>query len=185
VKTLLALVRGINVGGFNRVAMADLRRLAERLGCKDVRTLLQTGNLVFRDAARDTAGLEQRFERAAAGQLGLKDPAFFVRTAEEWTALVRQNPFPDEAERDPGHLLAVLLKDAPRPAAVTALRAAIPGREQVAARGRTAYFYYPDGVGRSKLTPALIEKHLPGRGTARNWNTVLKLLELARAQGSA
>jgi uncharacterized protein (DUF1697 family) len=181
VTTLLALVRGINVGGRNRVAMADLRRLAERLGCEDVRSLLQTGNLVFRADARDTDALEGRLERAAVKGLGLAEPAFFVRTAEQWSALVKQNPFPAEAERDPGHLLAVLLKQAARPAAVTALRAAIPGREQVAARGRTAYFHYPDGVGRSKLTPALIEKHLPGRGTARNWNTVLKLLELARA----
>jgi uncharacterized protein (DUF1697 family) len=180
VTTLLALVRGINVGGYNRVAMSDLRRLAEQLGGEDVRSLLQTGNLVFRADARDTLALEQRLERAAVKGLGLKQPAFFVRTAAEWAELVKRNPFPAEALRDPGHLLSVLHKQAPRPAALSALRAAIPGREQVAAHGRTAYFYYPDGVGRSKLTPALIEKHLPGRGTARNWNTVLKLLELAR-----
>ena len=107
-------------------------------------------------------------------------PAFFLRTADEWAALVKKNPFPDEATSDPGHLLAVLMRQAPKPGAVEALRAAIVGRERVEARGREAYFVYPDGVGRSKLTPSLIDKHLGGAGTARNWNTVLKLLALTR-----
>jgi uncharacterized protein (DUF1697 family) len=176
--TCVALVRGINVGGHNRVAMQDLRLLAEQLGFEDVRTLLQSGNLVFRTRTVDMEALEARLEREAGKRLGLKTPAFFVRTADEWVALVKKNPFREEAERDPARLLAVLVKDAPRPAAVAALRAAIPGRERVEARGRVAYFYYPDGVGRSKLTPALIEKHLAGPATARNWNTVMKLLDL-------
>ena len=107
-------------------------------------------------------------------------PAFFVRTADEWASLVKKNPFPDEAEGDPGHLVAVLMRQAPRPGAVLALRAAIVGRERVELRGREAYLVYPDGMGRSKLTPNLIEKHLGGAGTTRNWNTVLKLLALTR-----
>ena len=72
------------------------------------------------------------------------------------------------------------MRQAPGAPAIAALRAAIPGRERVEARGREAYFVYPDGVGRSKLTPALIEKHFGGAGTARNWNTVLKLLAVTR-----
>lgn len=179
--TCVGLVRGINVGGRNLVGMADLRRLGERLGLEDVRTLLQSGNLVFRTEARETAEVERRLEAEAGKRLGLRTPAFFVRTADEWAAIVRKNPFPVEAARDPGHLLLVALKAAPRPASVAALRAAIPGRETVAVKGRDAYFFYPDGVGRSKLTPGLIEKHLAaGPGTARNWNTVLKLLALVR-----
>lgn len=176
----VALGRGINVGGRNLVAMAELRRLGERLGLEDVRTLLQSGNLVFRTRASDSEALEGRLELEAAKRLGLRQPAFFVRTADEWASLVKANPFPAQAERDPARLLAVLLKQAPRPAAVAALREAIRGAEQVEARGRVAYFCYPDGVGRSKLTPAIVEKHLAGPGTARNWNTVLKLLALVR-----
>jgi len=178
--TCVALVRGINIGGHNRVAMADLRTLGESLGFTEVNTLLQSGNMVFRSRVRDTGELERRLEQAAGKGLGLKTPAFFVRTADEWTAIVKANPFRTEAARDPARLVVLLMKHAPSKAAVTALRAAIPGREQVEAHGREAYFYYPDGMGRSKLTPALIEKHLAGPGTARNWNTVLKLLERVR-----
>ena len=176
----VALLRGVNVGGHNMVAMAELRRMCERMGLEDVRTLLQSGNVVFRSPERDAGKLETRLELETAKRLGVK-PAYYVRTADEWESLVKRNPFPGEAVRDPGHLIAVLLRQAPKPSAVAALREAIPGRERVEARGREAYFVYPDGMGRSKLTPALIERHLGGAGTARNWNTVLKLLALVRA----
>jgi len=172
--TWVALLRGINVGGRNMVAMADLKKLCARIGFEEARTLLQSGNVVFRCSERDAGALEARLEQALQKRLGFA-PAVFVRNAGEWAALVKRNPFPEQAVRDPGHLLAVLMRHAPTKAAVSALRAAIPGREQVEARGREAYFYYPDGVGRSKLTPALVDKHLGGSGTARNWNTVLKL----------
>jgi uncharacterized protein (DUF1697 family) len=175
----VALLRGVNVGGHNRVVMAELRRMCERLGLEDVSTLLNSGNVVFRATQRDAAALETRLERETAKRLGVK-PAFFVRTADEWASLVKKNPFPDEAKGDPGHLVAVLMRQAPRQGAVLALRAAIVGRERVELRGREAYLVYPDGMGRSKLTPNLIEKHLGGAGTARNWNTVLKLLALTR-----
>ncbi len=178
--TYVALLRGVNVGGRNMVAMKDLRTLCERIGHEDVCTLLQSGNVVFRSASRDAEALESRLEQEIAKRLGVK-PACFVRTADEWASLVKRNPFRGEAERDPGHLLVALMKVAPGPAAVKALRAAIVGRELVDARGREAYFFYPDGVGRSKLTPNLIEKHLGGSGTARNWNTVLKLLAITRS----
>jgi len=175
----LVLLRGINVGGRNMVAMAELREMCERIGLEDVRTLLQSGNVVFRLAAGDLGQLEARLEQETAKRLGVK-PAYFVRTADEWASLVKRNPFREEAVSDPGHLLAVLMRQPPTKAGLSALRAAIPGRERVEARGRDAYFYYPDGVGRSKLTPALIERHLGGSGTARNWNTVLKLNALLR-----
>jgi uncharacterized protein (DUF1697 family) len=179
VTTYVALLRGVNVGGRNMVAMQELRTLCGRLGFEDATTLLQSGNVVFRSAIRDAAALESRLEQEIAKRLGVK-PACFVRTADEWATLVKRNPFPEEAKRDPGHMLVALMKQAPAPAAVKALRAAIVGRELVDARGREAYFVYPDGVGRSKLTPGLIEKHLGGSGTARNWNTVMKLLALTR-----
>ena len=89
--------------------------------------------------------------------------------------MVAGNPFPEEAERDPSHLLVIFLKEAPDRKDVMALQSAIKGREVVRAKGRHAYVVYPDGIGRSRLTSALIEKKLATRGTGRNWNTVLKL----------
>jgi uncharacterized protein (DUF1697 family) len=174
----IALLRAINLAGLNKVGMADLRDMLATLGFDDAQTLLQSGNVVFSCANKTTASLEQTLERAAVTQLGL-ETVFFVRTAKEWQSIIDANPFPREAQDDPGHLLAVILKDDVSAANVTALQKAIVGREVVRAKGRCAYIVYPDGVGRSKLTSALIEKKLGTRGTARNWNTVLKLAVLA------
>ena len=176
----IALLRAINLAGRNPVAMADLRDLLSQLGFQEPRSLLQSGNLVFRSDARSTAALERTLEAEAARRLGL-ETAFFVRSAAEWKTIVASNPFPEEARRDPQRLLAVCLKDAPGAANVRALREAISGREVVRTEGRTAYIVYPDGVGRSKLTTALLEKKLGTRGTGRNWNTVLKLAAAAQA----
>jgi uncharacterized protein (DUF1697 family) len=177
--THIGLLRAVNLGSHNKVAMQDLRDLVSGLGLTDATTLLQSGNVVFAGASGATAALEQRLEAAARKKLNL-DTDFFVRTAAEWAAVVDENPFPDEAALDPGHLLVLALKDAPANAAVKALQAAIKGREVVRAKGRHAYIVYPDGVGRSRLTSALIEKALGTRGTGRNWNTVLKLHALMR-----
>jgi uncharacterized protein (DUF1697 family) len=139
--------------------------------------LLASGNLLFDGDGRGPAELEAALESAAKKQLGLTTD-FFVRTAAEWQAIIAANPFPAEAKRDPGHLLLVCLKDAPARGGVAALQAAIKGREVVRAKGRDVFAVYPDGIGRSKLTAALMEKHLGTRGTGRNWNTVLKLAAL-------
>jgi uncharacterized protein (DUF1697 family) len=172
--TWLALLRGINVGGRRQVAMADLRGLLTALGFADARSLLQSGNLLFRSRPRAAAGLERLLEDEGRKRLGLETD-FLVRSAEEWRAIVARNPFPEEARRDPAHLLVMFLKDPPGDAKVRALREALRGREVRGANGREAYIVYPDGVGRSRLTHTLIEKRLGTRGTARNWNTVLKL----------
>jgi uncharacterized protein (DUF1697 family) len=176
----VALLRAVNVGGHEPIFMADLRTFLARLGFTDPRSLLASGNLVFRGGTKTGAQLERLLEAEAAKRLGL-DTDFFVRTAEEWQAVIAQNPFPAEAERDPGRLVVQFLKDEPGSKAVKALQAAITGREVVRAKGAQAYVVYPDGQGRSRLTAALIEKHLGTRGTARNWNTVLKLGALTQA----
>ncbi|HVO35859.1 MAG TPA: DUF1697 domain-containing protein [Gemmatimonadales bacterium] len=179
-KHCIALLRGINVAGHKPVAMADLRDLLAGLGLEEVQSVLQSGNLVFRCNGEAGARLERALEAEAKKHLGLETD-FFVRSAAEWEDLVADNPFHEEARRDPARLVAVFLKEAPASAAVKALQAAIVGREVVRASGKQAYIYYPDGQGRSRLTNALIEKHLGSRGTARNWNTVLRLAELVRA----
>ena len=175
--THIALLRGVNIGGNTKIAMSDLRALLADLGFGDPRTLLQSGNAVLRSDELTGADLERLLEAETEKHLGLKTD-FFVRIPQEWKAVIESNPFPDEAERDPSHLLVVFLKKAPSVEDVEALQAAIKGREVVRAVGRQAYVVYPDGIGRSKLTINLIEKKLGCRGTGRNWNTVLKLADL-------
>jgi uncharacterized protein (DUF1697 family) len=169
----LALLRGINVGKGKPVAMADLAQLIAGLGFAEVRTLLRTGNIVFEAGSTAPAELEALLEREAAARLGLTTD-FHVRTADEWAGAISHNPFGREAKEDPAHLVLMTFKNAPNPAAVEALQAAIRDREQVRAWGRFAYLVYPDGIGPSRLTPAMLDRAL-GRGTGRNWNTVLKL----------
>jgi uncharacterized protein (DUF1697 family) len=176
----IGLLRAVNLGSHNKVGMADLKELLGALGFKDARSLLQSGNLVFDSGAKKGAALEALLEAEAKKRLGL-DTDFFVRTASEWQALIADNPFPEEAKRDPGHLVALCCKEAPTPAGVAALQAAIKGREVVRAKRRQAYLVYPDGIGNSRLTAAVIEKHLGTVGTGRNWNTVLKLGALVGA----
>lgn len=175
----IALLRAVNVGGSGKVAMSDLRAMAADMGLEAPRTLLQSGNLVF-SAKEKAEVLESRLEAETARRFGLKT-AYLVRTAAEWHELIAANPFPKEAKADPAHLVAMPLKAAPDTAAVTALREAIKGRETVTCVGRTLYLVYPDGIGTSKLTIAIIERKLGTVGTGRNWNTVLKLAALAAA----
>src|SRR5213595_2605991 len=108
----IALLRGINVGGHKPVAMSDLRAFLTDLGFGDARSLLQSGNLVFTSEALAGAALEQLLEAEAEKWLGLQTD-FIVRSQEEWASVIADNPFGDEARRDPGHLLVMALKDAP------------------------------------------------------------------------
>ena len=174
----IGLLRAINLPGHNKVNMADLRGLLDELGLEDGKSLLQSGNLVFRSDAGTSTQLERLLEDAAQKRLGLETD-FFVRTAADWKAVIAGNPFPEEAQRDPSHLLVMFLKKAPDREHTTSLQGAIKGREVVRIKDRQAYIVYPDGIGRSRLTTAVIEKSLGTRGTGRNWNTVLKLGALA------
>jgi len=169
----VALLRAVNVGGRTSLPMADLRAVAEGLGYTEVQTLLQSGNLIFAANGKSDA-LERALEAALKKQKGMETD-FMVRSAKELAAIIASNPLPAEAKSDPSHLVVMFLKDCATAAAVKALQAAIKGREVVRANGRELYIVYPDGIGRSKLTNAVIDKALGTRGTGRNWNTVTKL----------
>jgi len=157
--------------------MAELCDLLVELGFGDVRSLLQTGNLIFRSRAETGAELEDFLEAQAAQRHHLHTD-FFVRTGEEWKQIIANNPFGEEAKRDPSHLLIVFLKRTPSPDEAKQVQAAITGPEIVSISGREAYIVYPAGIGRSRVTNAFVERKLGTRGTARNWNTVLKLASL-------
>lgn len=176
----IALLRAVNVGG-RSVAMADLREMLSDLKLGDPRTLLQSGNAVFSTKANANAGaLEKKLETEAQRRFGFS-VAFMLRTAVEWDAIIAGNPFADAANRDPARFVYLALKGAPTAAAVKALRDGYKGPETVHVAGRDGYLIYPDGQGKSKLTNALLERKLGTAGTARNWNTVLKLAALAGA----
>jgi uncharacterized protein (DUF1697 family) len=174
--TYVALLRGINVGGNQMIAMADLRAVLADMGFADVRTLLQSGNVVFRAGAQAPARLESRLEKAIGARFGFT-PDLHVRTGDEWRDVVAGNPFPAEAKADPGHLLVTFFRAPLDAAKVKALQAAITGPELVRSRGRHLYMTFPNGVGTSRA-PVLADKTLGVRGTARNWNTVRKLAAL-------
>src|SRR5216684_2159854 len=133
--TYIALLRAINVGGRNLVAMSDLRDLLEALGFAGARSLLQSGNLIFQSKRRDGAKLERPLEVETEKRFKISI-AYFVRSADEWQALVARNPFPEEAQRDPGHLVVQLLKDAPQAQHLKTLQAAIQGPEIVRLDGK-------------------------------------------------
>lgn len=174
----VAFLRGINVGGNTMLAMGDIKRLFGEMGYAGVTTLLQSGNVLLDLPARERlAALEDRLQQET-GKRHTIAPEYFLRSAAEIRAMLDANPFTQQAQNDPSHLVVLFLKDKPSSANLGSLKEAIRGSEEIAAGVRELYLYYPDGIGRSKLTNGVIEKHLGQRGTGRNWNTLVKLAAL-------
>jgi uncharacterized protein (DUF1697 family) len=166
-----ALLRAVNVGGTGKLPMSELRRLCEAAGFSDVTTYIQSGNVVFR-SKRAEASVKKLLETALATQLG-KPCSVFVRTADELRTLLEQNPFPDAQGNQ---VLVLFLNEQPPAAALK--NVATPDGEQLRACGKHLFLHFPNGMGRSKL-----KIPLSGEGTARNLNTVRKLLALLDALG--
>lgn len=169
-----ALLRSINAG--KSLAMADLRAFLAAEGMRDVSTLLASGNAVFDADETDGAALERHLQAAARDRLGL-DTDWFLRDHRALAAIIAANPFPREAEIRPSHVVVFFLHAPVAPAALAALADNYHGPEQVRAIGRELFIDYPDGIGRSKLTPAMARAKFPKAATARNWNTLVKLAE--------
>jgi uncharacterized protein (DUF1697 family) len=176
-RTLIALLRGVNVGGRNSVPMADLRSVLETTGLEDVRTYIQSGNVVFRSRVPGKT-LAAQMEDAIADAFGVR-PAVLLRTPVQLDAVVDSNPFL-AAGADTTKLHVVFLER--RPAAKDAGRLD-PDRsppDAFALVGLELYLHLPNGAGRSRLGIDYVERTLGVRATQRNWNTVLRLLALAR-----
>jgi len=169
----------VNVGGRNRVPMADLRALAAELGLLHPQTLLQSGNLVFGAAADDLPTLSARLSTAIQARMVVETPVI-LRTLDELAAAVAANAFGEAALGDPGRLHVAFLSGAPRPDDVLALGDLARGGERIAAGGRELFIHYPAGAGDSRLTQSVIDRRLGLVGTARNWNTVTALLAAVR-----
>ena len=173
--TLVFLLRGINVGGSGRLPMATLRSIAEELGMTDVRTYIQSGNLVAGwDLAPDDAG--PALQAAIAAEVGFA-PAVLVRTAEELRATVDASPF-DTDRIDPKELHVTFL-DTEAQQALGDLDVEAFAPECVVAVGRELHLHLPGGIGRSPLAAALSRSGHGTEATTRNWRTVTKLAAMA------
>ena len=176
--TRLLLLRGINVGGHNRVPMADLRALLTAFGCEDVVTYVQSGNVVCRAEGTPEA-LGAKLSAVVATELGLTVPVVGRSTA-QWAATVAGNPLL-HLDDDPKRLHVTFLDEVPEPDRVDALvaEAAALVPEVLAVSGRDVYLHLPSGYHQAKLTNAFLERRLDRVATARNWRTVLALADLA------
>jgi len=184
--THVALLRGINLGPRNRIAMPALRDVVESLGHTEVQTYIQSGNVVFTAANGDEQSLATGLERAIEGRLGVRTRVV-VLSRRQLERVVRQNPYTDEQNAKAVH--AVFLSEAPAPDLRGAVSAAQRSAREKGARdearivGRTLFLHTPDGYGRSELAATLMRKSrgtAGTAGTARNWATVAKLLALVK-----
>lgn len=186
-----ALLRGVNVGGHNLVAMSELRGIGESLGYERVATFLQSGNVVFRagqQPAREgervagegdwAAGerVARGFEEAIEARLGLRI-SVLVRSCAQLAATLAANPMP-EAVAEPSRFLLVFLSGSIEPARLANLTAADFPDVELRPGDRLLYAWYREGMGHSKLTTAILERRLGLVATARNWTTVSRLAEL-------
>lgn len=172
----VALLRGINLGSRNRIAMPALREQLQRAGLRDVGTYVQSGNVVL-TSEDDPDEVARQVERAISDAFGL-EIAVVVRTRDELAEVVRRNPLGHVAE-NPKRYQVSFLSDELDTAVLGKLHAAVVAPEQLVALGRELYAWHPEGVARSKLWGRLAGTGLGVTATARNWTTVTTLLEMA------
>jgi len=175
---LISMLRGINVGGHHKIKMEVLRGLYETLKCEDVRTYVQSGNVIFQTKEKNSAALANKIKDAIEKKLGFR-PEVILRTSAELRAAVAANPFAGRRDLEPGKLLVTFLAGEPSPDPRTILASLKAYPEELHLRGRELYIYFPNGAGKSRLPWSSVEKLFKTAGTARNWNSVTKMLEIA------
>lgn len=182
---VISLLRGVNVGPHNRIKMDDLRALYKSLKFEDPRTYVQSGNILFRTKEKPTAELAKRIQAAIARKCGC-NPDVILRTTDELRNVVKANPFAKRSDIVPGKLLVSFLAAQPTPEAQSTIdKLNQSHKEELHLKGRELYIYFPDGAGKSKLPWSSLEKLFKVTGTARNWNSVTKMLEMAEEMKAA
>lgn len=171
-----SLLRGINVGGNKTVKMDVLKELYESLGFKNIKTLLNSGNVIF-ESKDSVAKLEKIIEANIIQKFGF-EVGVVVVGFEQLKKIIKANPFKKEEQKDPSHLLMMFLKDDPNEKTLNEFKKSYDGPEKFNLGEKVLYIYYGTGMAKSKLTNVLLEKKLETIGTARNWNTANKLVEL-------
>lgn len=173
----VALLRGINVGGRNKLPMSSLVEIFNDAGCSHVRTYIQSGNVVFEAAPALASRIPAVIAQAVLERFGFEVPVV-VRTAEDFSEIVQANPFL-KAGADERTLHVAYLADLPDVARIGALDLNRPPPDEFEVRGREIYLRCPDGLARTKLTNAYFDSKLGTTSTVRNWRTTLRLLALA------
>lgn len=176
----IAFLRGINVGGRKPVKMADLRNLAKGLGFEDVQTVLQSGNLLFTAGADEPGPIAAKLEDAIEARWSFRADVI-LRSLAELSDAIDRNPFAGRDDVDPRRLLIMFLAGVPETNAAPGVDG-IEGEEMIL-DGREMYLHYPDGIGRSKVTGARLERAMGVRGTARNANTLARVVEAFAGPG--
>lgn len=169
----IALLRGINLGNHNKIPMAELRELCTEIGWAQARTYIQSGNIVF-TAPGPGEALENRLTEAIAEHFGHDVPTI-VRAAEDWPVYIQSNPFPGASEREPNRVMLALARQAPAAGAAENLQQRATASERVVQSADALWIHFAGGSGRSKLTPALLNRLAGSPVTTRNWRTVVKL----------
>jgi uncharacterized protein (DUF1697 family) len=176
---MVALLRGVNVGGSSIVSMSDVRSVATACGYGDVRSYVQSGNLVFSTSSRSTKAVADCLREALAASTSVR-PEVMVRTREELRQVVKDNPFLDRGAT--ATQLHVVFIAGAAPASLEGVDLARFAPEEACVRGAHLYLHLPNGAGRSKLAAVLARRKGPA-GTMRNWRTVIRLVELADSIG--
>ena len=177
---MVSLLRAVNVGSHNQVNMEKLRELHESLGFRNVKTYVQSGNVVFTANVKDLDKLRMRIEKAIEQTFSLQIDVV-LRSAADLEAIVKGNPFAKRTGIEPKSLVVHFLATEPDAEAREKITQVKVGPEEMHLVGRDLYIHYAAGQGTTKLTPVLLQRTLKTLGTARNWNTVTKLLEMAKA----
>jgi uncharacterized protein (DUF1697 family) len=176
--TVISLLRGINLGK-RKVAMDELRAVYETLGFQSVRSFIQSGNVLFKTPCKDLKKVTSAIETAIDRKFGFHSEVA-LRTLPELEQAIANNPFVAQAKAAPNKVLVVFLAEDPGPKARETVMRIDTAPVELHATGRELYIYYPNGQATAKLPWSQLDKLLPGRGTGRNWNTVLKLRDLAK-----
>ena len=177
---LICLLRGVNVGGHNKIKMDDLRALCVALKFANVQTHLQSGNVVFRTDERNLPTLSDKIESAIERKWGFR-PEVLLRTIPEMREVVARNPLAKRKGIEPGKFAVAFLEDEPTAVMRNALLDMDIAPEELHVIGRHLYIYFPNGQARPRLSWSRVAKILNTPTTARNWNTVTKLIELAES----
>ena len=175
---LLSMLRGVNVGGHNKINMQALRSLYESLTFEAPRTYVQSGNVIFRTKEKNSAALAKKIQNAIEAEFGCR-PEVILRTSEELRKAIAASPFASRRNLEPGKILVTFLTAEPPSEAHATLLRLKSHPEELHLNGRELYIYFPDGAGQSKLPWSSVEKLFKTTGTARNWNTVTKMLAIA------
>ncbi len=175
----VSLFRGINVGGNHQVKMKVLKELHEALGLSKVTNYIQSGNIVFESDNPNPADLAAQIQKEFDQKFGFHSEVI-IRTSAELKELPDRNPFITSAEKETKSILVMFLTASPDIQVCQELLNAHSGPEEFFIMDKELFVYYPNGMGRSKLSNVFIEKKLKVLGTGRNWNTVTKLLEMTQ-----